>query len=46
MIQILAAVAEAERKRSLERTNEGRIAAMASGIRFRRKPHGGTVKAL
>ncbi|EAP9254204.1 recombinase family protein [Salmonella enterica] len=39
VIQILAAVAEAERERILERTNEGRVAAMAAGIRFGRKPH-------
>ncbi|VXD06731.1 Recombinase family protein (fragment) [Enterobacterales bacterium 8AC] len=28
-----------ERERILERTNEGRIAAMASGVKFERKPH-------
>ena len=39
VIQILAAVAEAERERILERTNEGRLAALASGVRFGRKPH-------
>ncbi|MBL5829229.1 recombinase family protein [Serratia fonticola] len=39
VIQILAAVAEAERERILERTNEGRIAAMASGVKFGRKLH-------
>ncbi|EDW1489078.1 recombinase family protein [Salmonella enterica subsp. enterica] len=39
VIQILAAVAEEERERILERTNEGRIAAMASGVKFGRKPH-------
>ena len=39
VIQILAAVAEAERARIPERTNEGREAAMAAGIRFGRKPH-------
>jgi len=32
-------VAEAERKRILERTNEGRLVAMAAGVRFGRKPH-------
>ena len=32
-------MAEAERERILERTNEGRIAAMASGVKFGRKPH-------
>jgi len=41
IIQILAAVAEAERERILERTNDGRQAAMAAGIRFGRKPHKG-----
>lgn len=35
---ILAAVAQAERERILERTNEGRRAAMARGIRMGRKP--------
>ncbi|AGF75401.1 recombinase family protein [Bartonella vinsonii] len=40
VIQILAAVAEAERARILERTNEGRNAAMKAGIvKFGRKPH-------
>ena len=39
VIQILAAVAEAERERILERTNDGRIVAMASGVKFGRKPH-------
>ncbi|MCZ2159160.1 recombinase family protein [Bartonella sp. 220] len=39
VIQILAAVAEAERARILERTNEGRVAAMAAGVKFGRKPH-------
>lgn len=37
VIQILAAVAE--RERILERTNDGRVAAMAAGVRFGRKPH-------
>lgn len=46
VIQILAAVAEAERERILERTNDGRIAAMASGVKFGRKPHTGTLFAL
>ncbi|ECI4026913.1 recombinase family protein [Salmonella enterica] len=45
IIQILAAVAEAERERILERTNEGRTAAMASGVRFGRKPHMATAAA-
>ncbi|WP_127958539.1 recombinase family protein [Serratia microhaemolytica] len=46
VIQILAAVAEAERERILERTNEGRIAAMDSGVKFGRKPHPATATAL
>lgn len=46
VIQILAAVAEAERERILERTNDGRVAAMASGVRFGRKPHHATFSAL
>ena len=37
VVTILAAVAQAERQRILERTNEGRIEAMASGVRFGRK---------
>ena len=45
VIQILAAVAEAERERILERTNDGRIAAMASGVKFGRKPHSKTTTA-
>ncbi|MBE8614797.1 DNA invertase [Morganella morganii] len=39
VIQILAAVAEAERERILERTNDGRIIAKESGVKFGRKPH-------
>ncbi|MDA5496268.1 resolvase [Yersinia aleksiciae] len=39
VIQILAAVAEAERERILERTNDGRIVAMELGVKFGRKPH-------
>lgn len=39
IIQILAAVAEAERERILERTNDGRIIAKESGVKFGRKPH-------
>ncbi|WP_248787873.1 recombinase family protein, partial [Escherichia coli] len=39
VIQILAAVAEAERERILERTNDGRQAAMIKGVKFGRKPH-------
>lgn len=45
VIQILAAVAEAERERILERTNDGRTAAMASGVRFGRKTHPATAIA-
>jgi len=46
VIQILAAVAEAERERILERTNDGRAIAMASGVRFGRKSHHATFSAL
>jgi len=46
LITILSAVAQAERTRILERTNEGRQAAMEKGIQFGRKPHGGSDKAL
>ena len=37
VITILSAVAEAERARILERTNEGRLEAMARGVPFGRK---------
>lgn len=37
VITILSAVAQAERQRILERTNEGRIEAKSKGIRFGRK---------
>lgn len=37
VVTILAAVAEAERARILERTNEGRLEAKASGVKFGRK---------
>jgi DNA invertase Pin-like site-specific DNA recombinase len=37
VVTILAAVAEAERSRILERTNEGRLEAKAAGIKFGRK---------
>ncbi|MES2215491.1 MAG: recombinase family protein [Pseudomonadota bacterium] len=37
VVTILSAVAEAERHRILERTNEGRLEAMAQGIKFGRK---------
>jgi DNA invertase Pin-like site-specific DNA recombinase len=38
VVTILSAVAQAERQRILERTNEGRVEAMAKGIKFGRKP--------
>lgn len=38
VVTILSAVAQAERQRILERTNEGRVEARAKGIRFGRKP--------
>jgi DNA invertase Pin-like site-specific DNA recombinase len=37
VITILSAVAEAERRRILERTNEGRLLAQSKGIKFGRK---------
>lgn len=37
VVTILSAVAQAERQRILERTNEGRLEAKARGIRFGRK---------
>ena len=37
VITILSAVAQAERERIMERTNEGRQAAMSNGIKFGRK---------
>ncbi|MGE0197403.1 MAG: recombinase family protein [Simkaniaceae bacterium] len=37
IVTILSAVAQAERQRILERTNEGRIEAKAKGVRFGRK---------
>ena len=46
LITILSAVAQAERARILERTNEGREAAMDRGIQFGRKPHSGSKKAM
>ncbi|WP_375640484.1 MULTISPECIES: recombinase family protein [unclassified Bartonella] len=46
VIQILAAVAEAERARILERTNDGRTAAMAAGVKFGRKFHPKTEMAI
>ena len=38
IVTILSAVAQAERARILERTNEGRVDAKARGIKFGRKP--------
>ena len=38
VVTILAAVAQAERERILERTNEGRRAAMDRGVKMGRKP--------
>jgi len=38
IVTILSAVAQAERQRILERTNEGRIEAKAKGVKFGRKP--------
>lgn len=38
IVTILSAVAQAERQRIIERTNEGRIEAKAKGVRFGRKP--------
>jgi len=38
VITILSAVAQAERQRILERTNEGRIDAQEKGVKFGRKP--------
>ncbi len=39
VVTILSAVAQAERERILERTNEGRIEAMSRGVKFGRKRH-------
>ena len=38
IVTILSAVAQAERQRILERTNEGRLEAKAKGVKFGRKP--------
>ncbi|CRY69536.1 recombinase family protein [Yersinia pekkanenii] len=46
MITFNAAVAEAERERILERTNDGRVAALAAGVKFGRKIHSRTPAAL
>jgi len=37
VVTILSAVAQAERQRILERTNEGRIEAKSKGVKFGRK---------
>jgi DNA invertase Pin-like site-specific DNA recombinase len=37
VVSILSAVAQAERQRILERTNEGRLEAMSKGVKFGRK---------
>lgn len=37
VVTILSAVAQAERQRILERTNEGRIEAKTKGVKFGRK---------
>ncbi len=37
VVTILSAVAQAERERILERTNEGRVEALAKGVKFGRK---------
>jgi DNA invertase Pin-like site-specific DNA recombinase len=48
VVTILSAVAQAERQRILERTNEGRIEAKAKGVKFGRKRivDTGKIKAL
>lgn len=46
VVTILSAVAEAERLRILERTNEGRLEAKAKGIKFGRKPSVDNKKVL
>lgn len=48
IVTILSAVAQAERQRIIERTNEGRIEAKAKGVKFGRKPtiDRGKVRAL
>ncbi len=46
VITILSAVAQAERTRILERTNEGRSAAKEAGIKFGRKPHAKTKEVI
>jgi DNA invertase Pin-like site-specific DNA recombinase len=46
LITILSAVAQAERARILERTNEGRLSALDKGIKFGPKPHIDRTKIL
>src|SRR4051794_31016117 len=48
VVTILSVVAQAERQRILERTNEGRMEARAKGVKFGRKPtvDKGQVRAL
>lgn len=46
VVTILSAVAQAERLRILERTNEGRLEAKAKGVKFGRKPTVDKVKVL
>ncbi|MCA6914395.1 MULTISPECIES: hypothetical protein [Enterobacterales] len=46
VIQLLAAIAEAERERRVERTNNGKVVAMAAGVKFGRKPHQSSGMAL
>ena len=46
VVTILSAVANAERERILDRTNEGRIDAMATGVAFGRKRSVDRVKLL
>ncbi len=46
VVTILSAVAQAERLRILERTNEGRLEAKAKGIKFGRKPTVDKAKVL
>ena len=46
VVTILSAVAQAERRRILERTNEGRQEAKARGVKFGRKPTIDRLKVL
>ncbi|MDP2716916.1 MULTISPECIES: recombinase family protein [Chromatiaceae] len=46
VVTILSAVAQAERHRILERTNEGRQEAKAKGVKFGRKPKIDSMKVL